>query len=134
VPVVIIRDRIGREIHRIEGARDLVGANLKDLNLAHADLAGQSLFGANCEGTILIGALLDRTDFSRACLRGSDLYLSSVLGTGFCHADMRGASLYKAETGWPFTRKYPSADLTEALVDESSDIPGRKFCGTMRVR
>jgi uncharacterized protein YjbI with pentapeptide repeats len=129
-PFVIIRDRLGREIHRIEGARDLVGANLKDLNLAHADLAGESLFGANCEGTIFVGARLDRADFSKANLRRADLYLCSALGTRFRQTDMRSASLYKADIG---SKKKPYADFHEALVDETTDIPGRKYSGTMRV-
>ena len=129
-PVVIIRDRLGREIHRIEGSRDLVGSNLKGLNLAHADLVGQSLVGANCEGTIFVGARLDRADFSKASLRRADMYLCSVLGTRFCQADMRSASLYKADVG---SKKKPCADFHEALVDETTDIPGRKYSGTMRV-
>jgi hypothetical protein len=65
-----------------------MGANLKDLNLAHADLVGQSLFGANCENTVFAGALLDRADFSHACLRGADMYLCSASGTRFRQADM----------------------------------------------
>jgi uncharacterized protein YjbI with pentapeptide repeats len=107
-----------------------VGANLKDLNLSHADLAGQSLFGANCEGTIFAGALLDRADFSKANLNRADLYLCSALGTRFRQADMRRASFYKADVG---SKKKPYADFHEALVDETTDIPGRRYSGTMRV-
>ena len=89
--------------------------------------------GANCEGIVLIGTRLDRTDFSHACLHNADMYLSSALGARFCYADMRGASLYKAETGWPLTRRYPCADFTGALIDESADVPGRKIIGSTRV-
>jgi uncharacterized protein YjbI with pentapeptide repeats len=110
-----------------------VGANLKDLNLAHADLAGQSLFGANCEGTIFVGARPDRADFSKANLRRADMYLCSALGTRFRQADLRGTSFYKAETGWPLSKRIPCSDFQDALVDETTDIPSRKYSGTMQV-
>ena len=129
-PDVVICDRLGREIPRIESARDLVGANLKDLNLVHADLAGRGLFGANCEGAVFVGARLDRVDFSKANPRGADMYLCSALGTRFRQSDIRRASLYKADIG---SKKRPSADFHDALVDETTDIPGRKYSGTMRV-
>jgi hypothetical protein len=31
------------------------------------------------------------------------------------------------------SKKKPHADFHEALVDETTDIPGRKYSGTMRV-
>ena len=68
-PDVVICDRLGREIPRIESARDLVGANLKDLNLVHADLAGRGLFGANCEGAVFVGARLDRVELTCICVQ-----------------------------------------------------------------
>jgi uncharacterized protein YjbI with pentapeptide repeats len=129
-PVVVICDRLGREIPRIESAPDLVGANLKDLNLVHADLAGRGLFGPIAKAPSLWVPRLDRVDFSKANPRGADMYLCSALDTRFRQADIRRASLYKADIG---SKKRPSADFHDALVDETTDIPGRKYSGTMRV-
>jgi uncharacterized protein YjbI with pentapeptide repeats len=84
----------------------------KTLICAHADLARQSLFGANCEGTVFVGARLDRADFSKANLRRAD------------QADMRRASLYTADIG---SKKKPCVDFHEALVDETTDIAGRNI-------
>ena len=43
---------------------------------------------------------------------------------------MRRASLYKADIG---SKRKSCADFREALVDETTDIPGRKYSGTMRM-
>jgi uncharacterized protein YjbI with pentapeptide repeats len=116
-PVVIIYNVLHEEIDRIEGARDLWNQDLRGRQWQHADLSGLSLFGAQCEAINLFGALLYRTDFQKASLRGAELAFSYAAGASFRHADLRGCSLYRAEIG--LGRRHSSADFTYALVDES---------------
>ena len=97
----------------------------------HADLSGMSLFGANLEGANLFGARLFRTDFQKASLRGAELAFSYAAGASFRGSDMRGCSLYRAEIG--LGRRHSSADFTDALVNEATDIPERKIFGERRL-
>jgi uncharacterized protein YjbI with pentapeptide repeats len=89
-------------------------------------MSGLSLYGAQCDGINLFGARLYQTDFQKASLRAADLSFSYAAGANFRGSDMRGCSLYRAEIS-VLRSRHASADLTEALIDESSDIPGRKL-------
>jgi uncharacterized protein YjbI with pentapeptide repeats len=131
VPCVVIKNVLGEVLLEIPGRRDLVGANLQNLNLAHADLSNVSLWGAQCDGINLFGARLFRTDFQKASLRGAELAFSYAAGASFRGSDMRGCSLYRAEIG--LGRQHSSADFTDALVDEATDIPERKVFGERRL-
>ena len=130
-PVVIIRNVLGEEIDRIEGVRDLIGPRPRGRQWKHADLSGLSLFGEQLEGIQLLGARLFRTDFQKASLRGADLAFSYAAGASFRGSDMRGCSLYRAEIG--LSRRHSSADFTDALVNEASDIPEIKVFGERRL-
>jgi uncharacterized protein YjbI with pentapeptide repeats len=125
------KKRAGEVLLEIPGRWDLIGANLKGLNLAHVDLSGMSLFGANLEDANLFGARLFRTDFQRASLRGTELAFSYAAGANFRGADLRECSLYRAEIG--LGRRHSSADFTDALVNEGTDIPERKVCAERRL-
>jgi uncharacterized protein YjbI with pentapeptide repeats len=129
-PVIIIRNVLGEEIDRIP-ARDLYNLDLRGKQWMHADLSGMSLFGANLEGANLFGARLYRTDFQKASLRGAELAFSYAAGASFRHADLRGCSFYRAEIG--LGRQHSSADFTDALVNEATDIPEHKVFGERRL-
>jgi len=129
-PVVIIRNVLGEEIDRVP-ARDLYNLDLRGKQWMHADLSGVSLFDANLEGANLFGARLYRTDFQKATLRGAELGFSYATGASFRGSDMRGCSLYRAEIG--LSRQHSSADFTDSLVDEATDIPERKVFGERRL-
>ena len=130
-PRIVIKNVLGEVLLEIPGRHDLVGANLKGLNLAHADLSNVSLWGAQCDGINLFGARLFRTDFQRASLRGAELAFSYAAGASFRGADLRECSLYRAEIG--LGRRHSSADFTDALVNEASDIPEIKVFGERRL-
>ena len=129
-PVVIIRNVLGEQID-IVNARDLWNQDLRGRNWNHADLSGLSLDGAQCDGINLLGARLFRTDFQKASLRGADLAFSYAAGANFRGADLRQCSLYRAEIG--LGRRHSSADFTDALVNEATDIPERKVFGERRL-
>ena len=131
VPCVIIYNVLHEEIDHIEGARDLWNQDLRGRQWQHADLSELSLFGAQCAGINLLGARLHRTDFQKASLRGAELAFSYAAGASFRGSDMRGCSLYRAEIG--LGRQHSSADFTDALVDEATDIPERKVFGERRL-
>jgi uncharacterized protein YjbI with pentapeptide repeats len=129
-PVVIIRNVLGEQIDVVY-ARDLSGQDLKGRQWPHADLSNVSLWGGQCDGINLFGARLFRTDFQKASLRGADLAFSYAAGASFRGSDMRGCSLYRAEIG--LGRRHSSADFTEALVNEATDIPEHKVFGERRL-
>jgi uncharacterized protein YjbI with pentapeptide repeats len=129
-PLTIIRNVLGEEIDRIP-AWDLCNQDLHGKQWMHADLSGMSLFGANLEGANLFGARLYRTDFQKASLRGAELAFSYAAGANFRGADLRECSLYRAEIG--LSRQHSSADFTDALVNEATDIPERKVFGERRL-
>jgi uncharacterized protein YjbI with pentapeptide repeats len=105
--------------------------SLRGRQWQHADLSGLSLFGAQCDGINLLGARLQRTDFQKASLRGAELAFSYAAGANFRGADLRECSLYRAEIG--LSRRHSSADFTDALVNEASDIPETKVFGERRL-
>lgn len=115
-PVAIIRNRLGEEIDRVEGVRDLVNADLRGRQWAHADLSGLSLDGANCKGINLFGARLVRTSFSRCNLRSAELSFSNATGANFRNANLEGCLMYRSET--------TLAHFQGAVLSEYSDIPG----------
>jgi uncharacterized protein YjbI with pentapeptide repeats len=129
-PVVIIRNVLGEQIDVVY-ARDLSGQDLKGRQWPHADLSSLSLWGAQCDGINLLGARLFRTDFQKASLRGAELAFSYAAGASFRGADLRECSLYRAEIG--LGRRHSSADFTDALVNEASDMPCIKVFGERRL-
>ena len=121
-PGVIIRNRLGEEIDRVEGVWSLENAELRHRQWLHADLSGLSLDGANCEGINLFGARLVRTSLSRCNLHNAELSFSDATSANFRNANLDGCLLYRAETRY--------ACFYGAMITPSSDIPGIKVVET----
>ena len=109
-PGVIIRNRLGEEIDRVEGVWHLTNADLHGRQWLHADLSGMSLDGANCEGINLLGARLVNTSFSRCNLRNAELSFSDATGANFRGANIDGCLMYRSETTLV---RFDGAKLTE---------------------
>jgi Pentapeptide repeats (8 copies) len=118
VPCVVIKNVLGQVLLQIPGRYDLIGANLRGLNLAHADLSNMSLDGANWEGINLFGARLVKTSFTRCNLRDAEVSFSDATGANFSNANLDGCKMYRTETSL--------ARFDACLLSESSDIPGMK--------
>lgn len=97
-PGVIIRSVLGEEIDRVDGVWDLVNADLRHRQWAHADLSGLSLDGANCSGINLFGARLVKSSFCRCSLVGAELSFSNATGAEFSQAKLDNCSIYRSET------------------------------------
>lgn len=115
-PGVIIRNRLGEEIDRVESVWHLTNADLRHRQWPHANLSGMSLDGANCEGINLFGARPIKTSFSGCNLRNAELSFSNATGANFRSANLDGCLMYRAETR--------SASFDDAAISETSDIPG----------
>jgi uncharacterized protein YjbI with pentapeptide repeats len=94
---------------------------LDDLDLAEAQLAGIISEGLWCS----------RTNFTRADLRGADLYWAMAFESDFTEADLSRASLQGAAlAGANFTRaNLREAKLCRDNVGGSTDIRGAVFEG-----
>ena len=115
VPVIIIRNRLGEEIDRVEGARDLWGQDLRGRQWAHADLSEMLLDGADLEGANLSGARLVNTSFCRANLRGAEVSFAKADGANFFRANLDGCLMYRTEIR--------NARFDEAKITHGSDVP-----------
>jgi hypothetical protein len=113
--VVIIRNRLGKEIDRVEGVRDLWGQDLRGRQWAHVDLSGMFLDGANLEGANLLGARLVNTSFCHANLRGAEVSFANADGANFFRANLDGCLMYRTQVR--------HARLDEAKITHNSDIP-----------
>ena len=114
-PVVIIRNRLGEEIDRVEGVRDLWGQDLRHRQWAHVDLSGMYLDGANLEGANLFGARLVKTSFCRANLRGAEVSFANAEGANFFRANLDACLMYRTEIR--------NARFDEAKITHDSDVP-----------
>jgi uncharacterized protein YjbI with pentapeptide repeats len=124
-PVVIIRDRLGREIDRVEGVRDLWGQTLRNRDWRHVNLEGVCLQGSDLTGTNMLGANLKNASLRNCTLIGCEISYADASGCDFSGADMAGCLLYRSDT--------QRARFDNVLLSEQSDIPGRKVFRTMRV-
>jgi uncharacterized protein YjbI with pentapeptide repeats len=117
-PCVVLKNVLGEVLLQIPGRRDLIGANLKGINLAHADLSGMSLQGANLEGICLFGARLRNTSFQKSNLRNADLaYALTVAGANFRGADLSGCDLR-------YAGDIERAHFDEVTLSRESCVPG----------
>lgn len=114
-PVVIIRNRLGEEIDRVEGVRDLWGQDLRGRQWQHADLRGMILDGANLEGANLFGARLVNTSFCRANLRGAEVSFAKADGANFFRANLDGCLMYRTEVR--------NACFDDTKITDDSDVP-----------
>lgn len=124
VPFVIISDRLGREIDRVEGW-NLERKELRDRDWRQIDLQGQCLDGSDFSDTVMLGADL-RSASPRYCnLAGCEISNADVGGCGFTGSDMAGCLLYRSETHL--------AKIHNVLLSEETDIPKIKVLKTVRV-
>ncbi len=83
---------------------DLNGSNLRHANLQKTDLSGTSLRNVNLSEADLSQAILRNADLTGAVLRDAVLRGTNLQGANFDDADLRGADL-------------DGADLAGALID-----------------
>lgn len=114
-PVVIIRNRLGEEIDRVEGVRDLANQDLRGRQWPHVDLSGMFLDGANLEGANLFGARLVNTSFWHANLRGAEVSFADAQNANFFRANLDGCFMYRTSIR--------NASFDEATITHASDIP-----------
>jgi uncharacterized protein YjbI with pentapeptide repeats len=114
VPVVIIRDRLGREIDRVVGW-NLCNQDLRCRNWRHADLRGRWLDGSDLSGTNMLGADLRGASLQNCKLVGCEISYADVSGCDFSGSDMTGCLLYRSET--------QRAKFNNVMLSEESDVP-----------
>jgi len=124
VPVIIIRDRTGREIDQVRGW-NLCNRDLRNRNWPGVDLSGQDLDGSDLSGTYMIGADLRGASLQYCKLVGCEISYADATDCDFSGANMVGCLLYRSETY--------GAKLRDVLLSEESDIPRIKVFQTGRV-
>jgi uncharacterized protein YjbI with pentapeptide repeats len=124
VPVVIIRDRLGREIDRVEGW-NLERKDLRNRDWRHVDLRGQNLDGSDLSGTNMLGADLRGASLKYCNLSGCEISYANATGCDFRGSNMTGCLLYRSETHL--------AKFHNVLLSEESDVPKIKVFETVRV-
>ncbi len=107
---------------------DLSGFDLRHSILNRASLYGTKLVGADLSGTSMVCAGIERTDFSRALLRGAYVHAMAAQASKFVGADLTGVV---DGTGALFH----GCDMTEAVI-EDAEIAGTTFyqCTLVRAR
>jgi uncharacterized protein YjbI with pentapeptide repeats len=123
-PVVIIRDRLGREIDRVEGW-NLERKDLRNRDWRHVNLSGQNLDGSDLSATNLLGADLRGASLNNCKLVGCEISYADASGCDFTGSDMAGCLLYRSET--------QRTKLHNVLLSEESDIPKIKVFENVRV-
>jgi uncharacterized protein YjbI with pentapeptide repeats len=123
-PVVIIRDRLGREIDRVQGW-NLERKDLRNQDWRHVDLSGQCLDNSDLSGTNMLGADLRGASLQNCKLLGCDISYADVSGCDFSGSNMAGCSLYRSETR--------GAKFHNVVLSEESDVPKIKVFQTRRV-
>jgi len=105
---------------------DLRGADLSDLDLRGADLWYARLQGAQLNGTLLAGAILDRSDLTLADLGGANCYRTRMRGVIADRTRLRGASLVEADLT---LGRLLSCDLDGAIFTGAT-LLGTNFFGS----
>lgn len=123
-PVIIIRDRLGREIDRVEGW-NLERKELSNRDWRHIDLRGQCLDGSDLSGTNMLGADLRGASLNNCILVGCEISYADASGCDFSGSNMVGCLLYRSET--------QRAKFNKIVLSEESDVPKIKVFQTRRV-
>ena len=105
----------------------LVGADLSDVNLSHANLRYSDKVGASMEGANLRGANLTYSDLTGANLRGADLEDACLDNTDLDKADLTGANLMCATFR---NTSFNRANLTDAYL-YGTDMSNATFRNTV---
>jgi len=116
-PGVIIRNRLGEEIDRVAGW-DLCNKDLRNRNWQHVDLSHVRLDGSDLSGTNMLGANLQGASLRSCKLVGCEISYADATECDFSGSDMKSCLMWRTETYW--------ACFENILMDEDSDIPGRK--------
>ena len=124
VPVIVIRDRLGREIDRVQGW-NLERKDLRNRNWRHVNLGGQNLDGSDLSGTNMLGADLRGASLNNCKLVGCEISYADVSGCDFSGSNMVGCLLYRSET--------QRAKFHNVVLSEESDVPKIKVFQTGRV-
>jgi uncharacterized protein YjbI with pentapeptide repeats len=122
-PVVIIRDRLGREIDRVQGW-NLERKDLRNRDWSHVDLSGQCLYGSDLSGTNMLGADLRGASLNNCTLVGCEISYADASGCDFSGSNMVGCLLYRSET--------QNAKFHNVVLSEESDVPKIKVFQTGR--
>jgi uncharacterized protein YjbI with pentapeptide repeats len=96
VPVVIIRDRLGREIDRVQGW-NLERKDLRNQDWRHVDLSGQCLDNSDLSGTNMLGADLRGASLINCTLVGCEISYADASGCDFSGSNMVGCLLYRSD-------------------------------------
>jgi uncharacterized protein YjiK len=126
----------GAELQQVSmGAAQLAGARLEKAVLTGAVLMGANLPGARLDGAVLDGADLSQANFSDATLKGATAWGAVLDGTRFERADLRGAGLEgsSAFAEAPVLRgaRLEGVDLTGAAWREPA--PGIELCALINM-
>ena len=113
-PGVIIRNRLGEEIDRVEGWT-LEHQHLRLRNWPHVDLHGVSLSGSDLSGTNMLGADLRGASLRNCKLVACEISYADVSGCDFSGSDLRGCLMWRTEAC--------GAKLEDVLLCAESDIP-----------
>jgi uncharacterized protein YjbI with pentapeptide repeats len=105
---------------------ELVGADLRGLNLSGADLSWGDFTRADLRGVVLRNANLFNTKFTRAQLLGADLREANGYQSEYYRADLTGADLTNADLRGA---KFHNADLRGAIL-RGADLFRVDFIGT----
>lgn len=114
VPFIVIRDRLGREIDRVQGW-NLERKDLRNKNWQHVDLRNQCLDGSDLSGTNMLGADLRGASLRYCNLAGCEISYADTSRCDFTGCNMAGSLLYRSET--------QEAKFHNVLLDVESDIP-----------
>lgn len=98
---------------------DFAGADLRDVNLAGANLARADFSGARLGGANLCGADLTKARFFGAELTGADLNRATLVKANLSQADLAGANLNAADLSHAFLIKtnLSGTSLIEARLE-----------------
>ena len=130
-------DLIGTDLRRV----NLIGANLSEANLSRTDLSGACLIKAylikaNLSEVDLSGANLSGANLSGVNLSGANLSIASLSGANLIGADLRKANLNEANLIGADLRKanLNETDLRKANLNEAdlreTDLIGADLIGT----
>jgi uncharacterized protein YjbI with pentapeptide repeats len=115
--VIIIRNVLGEEIDRVEGARDLWGGvDLRGRQWCHADLSGMWLDGSDLTGANLFGTRCVGTSFARCKMVDVNLAYALIEACNFQKADLEGADLLHT--------KIERTRFDGCMIGPTTTIPG----------
>jgi uncharacterized protein YjbI with pentapeptide repeats len=115
-PITTIKNVLGETLLEVP-VRDLIGSTcLRDKDLSHASLRGQTFDGSDLENVNFFGADLRNCNFGRCKLKNANLAYALIEGASFQRADLDGVDLLHTNIRL--------AQLDGANITPASRIPG----------